>query len=562
MAERLSEHPVTAWARAAVDGNLERPVNRMLRYAAERHLRDLERGHERGLWFDAKAADKALGIFQFLKQRKGRWAGKPLELTPAQVFLVGCLFGWKRADGTRRFRVAFIEVPRKFGKTTLAAALGNLLAWFDNEAGAEVYATATKRDQAKICWDEASWQMANAPAQLKAGIDIRVASLSKPATSSKFLPLGADKDGTDGLNPHGVICDEIHAWKSEEFLGKLETASGAREQPMRVMITTAGTQTSTLYLSEHGYAESVVKGIHEDDSWMVFISCADDPERWQDEEQWYLANPNLGVTVSIDFMRDEYARARVSPSKQSMFKRMYLGIIVSSSEAWLTPEDVDKQVAQIEQPEGELESRTAVVGVDLASIRDVAALVWWFPDEDGDGGVMKTRFYIPEGRVQSRVESDGVPYDAWIEAGYITPTPGMSIDYDFIEEDFKALAEVYQVASVAIDPWQSVQFKTHLEGAGFTVVKVPQSHVRLDACVKEAERLLELGKVRGINPVMRWMLLNAVVSTNAHNERKLDKEKSPEKIDGAVAWLNALSEAMALVTEGPSIYEERGLTIL
>jgi phage terminase large subunit-like protein len=527
----------------------------MVRLACRRHLEDLRTGGKRGLWFDEEAANRVLQFFGFLKQSKGRWAQQPIDLQPSQVFRIGSVFGWKRADGSRRFRVAYNEVPRKYGKTTEAAGIGNYLAFFEGEPGAEVYATATKRDQAKICWNEAKWQMSNAPAKLKARLDIRVANMNRPDNASKFEALGADKDGTDGLNPHGIVLDEIHAWKSEEFLGKLETASGARSQPLRWVITTAGTQTSTIYLSEHGYAEQVLRGNYEDDSWFVFISCADDPEKWGDEEQWQLANPHIGVTVSLDVIRDEFRRAKVSPAKQSMFKRMYLGIITSSAEAWLNSETWDAQQESIGVEDG----ASCSVGGDLSSIRDLTAMTYWFPDDDGDGGELIAKLYMPEEGITKRVSEDGVPYDAWAAAGHITLTPGASVDYDFIIEDFRAMAEQYTVRSLGMDPWNGIQVRTALERDGFTVVKVPQSHVRLNACVDEAERLFGIGRVRCANPVMRWMAMNAVVSTDAHKNRKLDKVRSPEKIDGIVAWLNALSEAMATADEPPSVYEERGI---
>lgn len=441
--------------------------------------------------------------------------------------------------------------------TTEAAGIGNYLAFFDGEPGAEVYATATKKDQARICWSEAKWQMSNAPAALRNVLDIRVANMNRPDNSSKFEAIGADEDSTDGLNPNGMVLDELHAWKSEEFLGKLETAGGARTQPLRWVITTPGTQTSTLYLRERAYAESVLRGTYDDDSWFVFISCIDEPDRWDDEEQWELAYAgHLGRTVTIDFLRDEYKRAAVSPAKQSMFKRMYLGLITSSADAWLTPATWDAQAESIGVETG----ARATVGVDLASIRDIAAVIWWFPDEDGDGGDLVAKLYMPKDGVVKRVQEDGVPYDTWAEQGWITLTPGSTIDYDFIEADFKEMAETYQVRTLGIDPWQAVQFRTHLEGDGFTVVKIPQNAIRLNAVVDEAERLLSIGRVRCANPVMRWMALNAVTVTDSLGNRKLDKTRSAEKIDGIAAWLNALHEAMAMApAEETSVYEERGI---
>jgi phage terminase large subunit-like protein len=227
-----------------------------------------------------------------------------------------------------------------------------------------------------------------------------------------------------------------------------------------------------------------------------------------------------------------------------MFKRMYLGIITSSAESWLMSETLDAQASTEGPPEA---GRTFVGGLDLSSIRDLTAFIQWFQDDDGDGGEIVARFYMPRENLQARVDEDRVPYDVWADDGWITLTDGRTVDYEFIIRDIEEQCEVYPARSFGIDPWNGQQVRTALESAGFLVVKVPQSHIRLDSCVNEGERLLQNGRVRGFhNPVLRWMFLNAVVNMNAHKLRKLDKLASPEKIDGAVAWLNALSEAMGV----------------
>src|SRR5512139_1249755 len=270
--------------------------------ACQRHVDDLKHGAERGLHFDREAAEHVLKFFTILKHSKGEWAGRPLVLEPWQQFLIWTLFGWKRADGTRRFRTAYIEVARKNGKSTIGAGVGLYLLAADGEPGAEIYSAATKRDQARITHLEAV-RMVKASPMLRKRIRTFRDNLNIEGTASKFEPLGADADTLDGLNIHGAIIDEIHAHKTREVWDKLDTGTGARRQPLMFGITTAGYDRQSLCWTLNEYSKKVLDGVIEDDTFFALIYTLDDGDDWQDETTWIKANPNLKVSKKNDDLR-------------------------------------------------------------------------------------------------------------------------------------------------------------------------------------------------------------------------------------------------------------------
>lgn len=538
-----SADAVHDYARAVVAGEIV--TGRLVRLTCERHLRDLEQGHTRGLRFDPDAANRAVEFFGFLVQRKGEWGGKRLKLEPWQVFRIGSVFGWKRADGSRRFRVAYNEVARKNGKTTEAAGVGLYLAFFDDEPGAEVYAAATKRDQAKICWSEAKWMVTqrDTPAALKRRITALMANLSDPATGSKFEPLGADADSTDGLNIHGEIDDELHAWKSREFAEKLDTATSSRRQPLRWVITTAGYDRTSLCWDQHDYAVKVLEGVVEDDSFFAYIAAIDEGDDWRDPDVWIKANPNLGVSTKRETLEEKCRRAQTIIREQNTFKRMYCGLWTENEDRWVAAELWDAQAKRTKRKE--LAGRECFAGVDLSSTKDITALVLWFPDANGQAGDVLPFFFVPAEGLAARERADRAPYGQWVRDGYLDATPGPVVDYDFIEEKLKELATKYEIRSVGKDPWQAVQFGAHVRDMGLTVVDVPPNAARLNAPTRELERLLTIRGVRhGNNPILKWMASNAISVEDSRGNVKLDKRRSGEKIDGLMALINALSEAM------------------
>ena len=549
--------PVEQYARDVLDGKVL--AGELVKLACQRHLRDLDTAGERGLvwqWDGVNGGKHAVDFFQFLKQSKGVWANTPIKLAPWQVFRIGSVFGWKREDGTRRFREAWNEVPRKNGKTTEAAGVGNKLAFFDGEPGAEVYATATKRDQAKICWAEAKWQIDHAPVSMKKLIDRRVSNMSRLDMAQKFEPLGADKDGTDGLNPHGLIEDEIHAWKDRDYLDKLDTAMGARAQPLKWIITTAGSVESTLYLEGRDYAVKVLQGVFDDDSLFAYIACADDPDDWDSDHQSAIANPNLGLSVNLDYLQSQRAKARGIPARVSAYKRYHLNIIQQATEGWFDMTTWEHQMAR-----RELEPGLCYAGLDMSSTTDLTSLVLVFPDDDGGVDVLPF-FWCPEGTILRRSREDNVPYESWVAEEFVEAIPGDVIDYDFVEQRVLQICNEYGVQELQVDPWGNPQLRQHLADAGLNVIDCPQNVSRLSAPSKHLEMLVKQGRLRHDgNPVLKWMASNVVIRSDPNDNIKPDKLKSSDRIDGIVALVMAVNAVLS-ANEGPSVYEQRGLMTL
>ena len=288
---------VTEYAEQVVGG--QAATGLLVRLACLRHLEDLEDGEQRGLWFDSEAAERAIQFYPKLRHHKGEWAGQPIHLEPWQCFIIGSIFGWMRWDDEhgwlRRFRLAYNELGRKNGKSTLASGVGLYMAFFDGEPGAEVYAAATKKDQAKIVWGDARATVLRSPG-LRQYVTPLANNLHRVASGSKFEPLGADQDTLDGLNAHCVIIDELHAHKSRGLWDVMETSTGARRQPLIFAITTAGWDKQSICWEQHEYGEKVVQGLVDDDSYFVYIATLDEGDDWADETCWIKANPNLGVS--------------------------------------------------------------------------------------------------------------------------------------------------------------------------------------------------------------------------------------------------------------------------
>lgn len=540
----------------------ERVVGAWVRGACARHLRDLEEGEGRGLWFDELAARRALLFFErALRHSKGEWAGQGVRLEPWQQFVVGALVGWKRQEGGRRFRTAYVEVSRKNGKTLLAAGLGLFLLVADGEPGAEVYSAATTREQARLSHGEAVRMVKQSPLL---GRELRLFrdNIHSETTFSKFEPLSADYGTLDGLNVHGAICDELHAWPRRELWDVLETATSARRQPLMVAITTAGYDRQSLCWQLHEYAGKVVDGLVDDDSFFGIVYGLDDGDSWEDEGSWWKANPNLGVSKSIDDMRRLAARAREMPAQLNAFLRLHLNVWTQGETRWMKPEvwagcDLGKV------DEATLGGRVCYGGLDLATTTDVAALVWVFPPErDGEPFVILPRFWVPEDGILLRSRNDRVPYATWERGGLITATPGNVIDYAFILEQVARDVGRFQVREIAFDRWGATALVTQMVERGWQVVEFGQGFASMSAPMKELEKLVLSRHINhGGNPVLGWMADNVVAGADAAGNVKPDKGRSREKIDGVVALIMALDRALRNRVVR-SVYEERGLELL
>ncbi len=552
-------HPAKQYIEDVLSGKL--PACKWVKAACQRHLDDLKHGYERGLRFDEDAAQLVIDFFGLLKHSKGKWAGQIIELEPWQQFIVWVLFGWKRADHTRRFRTAYLEVARKNGKTTLAAGIGLYLMVADGEPGAEIYAAATKLDQAKILFNEAE-RMVKASPSLRKKIRSVVNNLSILDTATKFEPLGRDRNTMDGLNVHGGLIDELHAHPDGGVYGVIQTATGAREQPLMLSITTAGFSQTSFCYEQHRYVEQLLEGVLENDSYFGIIFALDRDEQtgemedWRNESVWIKPNPNLNISKYLENMRDKARVALDIPSELNEFLTKELNVWTNALTAWLSP---SKWAACGGMVDGDgLRGRTCYGGLDLATTTDICAMALCFPPQaDGDPYQLLMRFWVPQDAMLKRSRRDHVPYDAWVRQGYITAVPGEVIDYDYIYAQVDEDAQKYDIQEIAFDRWGATQVYQRLEDKRMTMVQFGQGYVSMSAPTKELEKLvLSRRLAHGGNPVLAWMASNVIIASDPAGNVKPDKGKSTEKIDGIVAAIMALDRATRHV---PSVYSERGI---
>jgi len=554
------DHPVTRYALAVAGGQIV--AGELVRLACERHIEDLFKGHERGLWFDTDAADHALSFFGFLRHSKGEWAGRPFELADWQVFIVGSLFGWKMLDQEsgewyRRFRTAYLSVARKNGKTQLAAGIGLYLAFFDGEPGAEVYSAATTESQAKICWAEAKRMVRKSPA-LRSRIQAFTKNLSRESTAQKFEPKANEPETLDGLNPHGAIIDEYHAHPTGELADVLESGTGARRQPMMVYTTTAGYNAAGACAMLDRDVQNILRGIGQDDAVFAYVARIDEKDRWNDRSVWIKANPNLGISVKLADLERACQRAERIPREQNEFRRKRCNQWVEQAERWL---DMDQWDACSEPVDIEaLQGMSCFAGLDLSRTSDLSAFVAVFPGDDGSVQLV-CRFWMPEDDLDLKAKRDGVPYREWIEAGYITATLGNVTDYDAVREEIEAFSQEYDVVEIPYDTWNATQLAVQLGSAGATMVPLGQGFKDLSEPSKELEALVRGGKLRhGGNPVLRWMAANVAIERGPNDSIRPVKKKSSGRIDGIVAAVMAIARLIVhqQAASTTSIYEERG----
>lgn len=535
---------MTVATRSAVTDYAERVLTarivtgRLVRLACERHLADLKRSD---LWFDPDAADAAIEFFDFLPHSKGEWAGTPFELAPWQKFIVGSLFGWKNLDGSRRFRVSFVEVARKNGKTTLASGVALLLAFFDDEPGAEVYALATKGEQAKIVWGEGKAMVLGSPF-LKARVTVLANNLHQESTRSKFQWVASEADTLDGLNPNGVIIDELHAHKTRALWDVMQTATGARRQPLIFAITTAGFDRASVCWEQAVYAQKVLEGSVTDDTFFCYIATIDEGDEWTDPTAWVKANPNLGVSVKIEDLRRKCEKAKQVPGEVNAFLQLHLDVWTTQSVRWLSDE---MWAAQQPTALEDLKGRLCYAGLEASSTYDIAALTLWFPDDDGAGGSVIPFFWAPQEAIEKRSREDNVPYDTWANDGHLVATEGNVLDYDAIRAKLNDLFLEYDIREVATKRWNVTQLQSQLIGDGFDVVQYSDGYSGMSEPTKELERLLIEGKVRhGNGPILRWMASNVAVRRDAEEHIRPDKAASTEDITGIVALIMAIGRGM------------------
>ncbi|WP_454674851.1 terminase large subunit [Achromobacter pestifer] len=519
------------------------PVCRWTRLAVERHYRDLETGAARGLWFSEALAQHALESFLFLRHSKGEWAGRQFELAPWQQFWIALAFGWMRQDGTRRFREVWEEVPRKNGKSTKLAGIGLYLFTFDGEGGAEVYSAATKMEQAKITHSEAV-RMVEASPHLRRGLAMRLNEIfdPRPGRADKFVPLGRDAKSLDGLNPHGGILDEVHAHPTREIYDVIKSGMGSRKQPMIWQITTAGFDLSSFGYSQHEYAEKVLDGIFDDDELLVVIYTVDYQDRWDDPVEMAKANPNLGVSVYEEQLRAVIERAKRQPSELPNVLTKRLNIWLRGGSRWMGA-DAWKACGNSDLRIEDFAGEECWIGLDLAEKKDVAALCIVF--RRAGKYYVFFRLYLNEDQAHA---PENRHFYAWEQSGHLIVTPGNATDFDVIRDDLVNMSRQFSVQEVVYDPKFATYFATKLaEDHGLLMVEMPQTSSRFTLPIVEVENLvLTQDLTHDGNPAVAWMISNVVMRESKFSGLKHPTKEKPEnKIDAAIALIQAMSRALS-----------------
>ena len=537
------KYPAEIYAEQVRDGRIL--VCEYVRLAVRRYYADQDRALERGWHFDRRAALRAIGFIERLKHTKGEWAGSRFRLEPWQHFVLWNIFGWKNADGTRRFRYAYIEIARKNGKTALSAGVGLYMLFADGESRPEVYSAATVKDQAKICFADA--------------VEIvRATDLKHYLTPFRNSIVYEARGGM--MNPSCGIIDEFHAHRDSGMFDVIKSAFGARRQPLMFIITTAGFNKSGAC---YAYRENVIKvlrEVNEDDTLFGIIYTLDSNEEWDDPRMWIKSNPNLGVSLSADYLADQVRDARNRPEAVRNVMTKNLNLWVDAERTWILDDAWQKCVGTISPDE--LRGCTCWGGLDLSNVSDITAYVLLF--HENDRFQLVPYFWIPEEKMLEKIRRENINYDRWVADGYVTVTPGNVIDYDFVKADILRRTAEYDLRSSAYDRWNASQTIIDLQNEGMTCNPFGQGYGSMSAPTREFEKLVLTGRIEHFgNPVLRWMLASTVVKSDPAGNIKPDKERSTQKIDGIVASIMALGEWMtAQAADERNPYENRGLLTL
>lgn len=547
----------TAYAQAVVAGELI--AGPQVRNACARHLRDLEEGPARGLHWDTDAAAHAIGFFEdVLRLNGGRFEGQPFEVLPWQAFIVGSLFGWKAEDGFRRFRVAYVETAKGSGKSPLAGGIGLYGLVADGEHRAEVYAAATKKDQAQILFRDAVAMVDQSPLLAhgiaKSGASGKEYNLAFHKTASFFRTVSAD-DGQSGPRPHIALLDEIHEHKTAMVVEMMRAGTKSREQALIFMITNSGTDRLTVCWDYHDYADKVAAGVLEDDSFFGFVCALDEgDDPFDDEDSWYKANPSLAYGIpGLKYLREQVTQARGMPSKEATVRRLNFCQWVQadnpaiSRDAWIATQDEDFDLDL-------LIGRRCVAGLDLSSTQDLTSLVLMFePVELDPVWRMVPWFWLPEEGLAKKGEQDRVPYLAWQKAGHLDTTPGRAINKRHVLHKLVEITERYDLQGIGYDRWRIEDLTSLIDDEGLSLpplTPVGQGFKDMAPAVDEFERRLVNVELRHQgHPVLTWCAANAVFAEDPAGNRKLNKAKSTGRVDGVVAAVMATALTLGELAE-------------
>ena len=541
----------------------KRVAGKMEILAIKRHIKDLEKAKKSSypFKFDKEKATLGCSFFSLLEHFKGEWAGKPFELEGWQAFIVWSIFGWvKKIEETRRFIYADIEVARKNGKTTLAAGVALNMMLMDGESGAEIYSAAVDREQAKICF-EAAWHIAQKSKSLSQYLHFYKHSIVMESTASSFKTLSRDSGNKDGLNPHCTICDERHAWKTNEMFDVIKSGLGARKQPLVLSITTAGFDMNAPYFKDLRVMRDILRGVKEQDNWFIMIFEPDKGDDWKDEKTWIKANPNYGVSVSKSYFADELQDAiNKGGTTEVNFKTKNLNMWVDAPDVWIPDEIVSKNNFDFNLEE--LDGQECYAGLDLASHKDINALALYFPNVLTQP--VRFLFFVPEVKIIEN--EDKADYRLWREQGWLIATPGDVIDMEIMSDIILKELKKYNIKNLSFDPYKAYHGLIQaLENGGLSEVldHYTQSIANMSEPSKEIDRMLRKHEFNFLdNPVIRWMFRNVTMYQDANENIRPDKRRSSGKIDGVVSLINAVGGYISLNANKKEIYKEHTLRVV
>lgn len=534
---------VTKYAKQVLSGNIV--AGKLVQLACERHMNDLKRSKKKDFpyKFDEELADRAIRFFSFCKHSKGEWAGRPVELELWQCFTVGSVYGWvHKKTGLRKYRRVYEQVARKNGKSTKIAGVGLYGLVADGEQGAEVYSAATKRDQARIIFDESA-RMVKRSEYLSKYVEVLKNNINMAMTNSKFEPLSADSKSLDGLNVSLGLIDELHAHKNRDVYDVIDTATGAREQPLIYIITTAGFNRNGICYEIYEHSVNVLNGISEDEELFAYIAQLDPEDDPWDSENWIKANPNLDVSVKIDDLIGKAKRAREIPAAQNNFFCKHLNMWVNAETRWM---NMDKWRAcpELDEKDINLAEAPCYAGLDLSATTDITSVNLEFVLPDNKY-FMISHSFLPEDKIEEKEKTDNVPYSAWAREGWITLTPGAVVDYDWIKSYIYEKAKIFNILEVCYDPWNATQIANDLAAEGFETVEIRQGYRTLSEPTKDIEKTVLSGRlIHNNNPVLTFAIGNAVATSDPAGNIKLDKSKTQFRIDPAVAMVISHTRAM------------------
>lgn len=549
------------YAYGVLDGSI--PAGLRVRQACKRFFSWIENADKQGYRLDHKKGMAIINFFPLLlNHTKGKLAGRPFELAPFQQFTMYNVFGWLDQNGNRRINTVYDKRAKKNGKSAEMAGLSLYMMSFEMENEAEIYVGATKEDQAKICWSAAKnfidSPLANT-ALKSLGFVCKQKEIVNTETGSSLKPLGGDSKTQDGINSHLSIIDEYHAHATDGVKENLESSSVQRRQPITWHITTAGTNIASVCKAYEDTCIEVLDGIKEDDHLWIMIHDLDEGDDWEDESNWYKANPLLGQGLDIASLRKEFTKAVNQPSKAPNFKTKHLNMWVDAPTIWIPQEIWDKnKVDHI--PIEKFKEFGSFAAVDLSTTTDITAEIHLSePDENGDRYILPF-FFCPKATIEQRSKEDRVPYRAWMDAGLLTATDGNTVDYSVVEKSI--CKNYYELGTLCVefDKWNASQLMNNLMEKGLEVSEFSQSIANISYPTKQFEKLVYDGKLKHDgNIILKWMLSGCVIYEDANENKKVHKGKSHagnKRVDGIVAAIMALGGSLTVEEPQESKYND------